>query len=113
MLTELLRAVSRGRPSTLEMLAAELGTDPHGVRVAFDYCERLGYLERSATGCPAGSCAGCTLRCPAPLATDGNAAANPVAPVWWRITDRGARALTPSPEQRVGRPSSSGRLPGM
>jgi len=97
MFTDLLRALSDGRPHTMGDLADELGTDAGMLRLAFEHCERMGYLERDAAGLSLG-CSGacglcgsrsCDLR---DSATDGTSGLLRAGPSWWRVTESGRRA---------------------
>jgi len=112
MLTDLLRALAEPRPPSMGALAARMGTDAGGLRRALEQCERLGYLERTDAACEPTSCASCPLAggcvsagpvgrassaaCPAPQSGGCHPSApsgSVVGPVWWRLTDRGARAI--------------------
>lgn len=88
MFTELLRALADDRPRTMSELAAELGTDANGLRLAIDHCERLGYLERSSAGLSLGCSGSCSCGCSeaTPACDEANGAA------WWHVTERGRRA---------------------
>jgi DNA-binding Lrp family transcriptional regulator len=85
MLTDLLRALADDSPRTMSELASELGTDPAGLRLAIDHCERSGYLERMSAGVGGGCCDSCRSEC-------GSACGAVGAAVWWRVTERGRRA---------------------
>jgi hypothetical protein len=92
MLKDLLRVLADGCPYTTAELAARLHSDTSEVRLAFEHCERMGYLERVSTacgdcceGCPAGGGGGAC--CP-PSGGEGPG----TAPSWWRVTESGRRA---------------------
>jgi len=107
MLTGLLRLLAEGRAESLAELATLLGTDERGLAVALAHCQRLGYLEPADAGCTPGvgggngatrACGGCPVvgTClPERAAGEGRPSSRPLsmAPTWWRLTDRGARAV--------------------
>lgn len=110
MLTDLLRTLADGRAGSLAELASLLGTDDRGLLVALAHCQRLGYLEPADAGCTTGAtgspsaCGGCPVAgacLPAgepgrglrasPDRSPGRSVS--VAPTWWRLTERGHRAV--------------------
>ena len=86
MFTDLLRALADDRPRTMLELADELGADPAKLRLAFDHCERVGYLERVGADCAGEACSACSAGC------NGDAASAALSPMWWRVTESGLRA---------------------
>ena len=95
MLTALLRALSQGRPRTMTELAAELGSDPVRLTIAFELCERLGYLERQGVGCDVGSCGRCAAACACGAPTTDSDSGPPAGPTRWRLTESGLRVARP------------------
>lgn len=102
MLTDLLVALSSPRPRSLAEIAAELGTTAERLGIALEQCERMGYLDRGDDTCAASACGGCPVPCGVALratasdrpgAPKGARATLQLAPVWWRLTDRGRRAV--------------------
>ncbi|MCI0583996.1 MAG: hypothetical protein L0227_14115 [Chloroflexi bacterium] len=107
MLTGLLRLLAEGRAGSLAELATMLGTDERGLAVALAHCQRLGYLEPADAGCTpgvgggigaTGACGGCPVAGACLLEGDPDqrrpsSRRLSMAPTWWRLTDRGARAV--------------------
>ena len=94
MFAGLLRALAEPRPMTMAELAAELDTDADGLRLALEHCQRMGYLERTDAVCDTSGCASCPIASgchPGPAVACRPDA--PTGPAWWRITERGARAI--------------------
>jgi hypothetical protein len=90
MLTDLLRELAEPSPRSLTDIAARLGTTPERVGIALEQCERLGYLDRGDDACSASACGGCTVACGL---VPGDRRALAIAPRWWRLTERGQRAV--------------------
>jgi hypothetical protein len=78
----------------MTQLAAELRADPEHLRLAFEHCERMGYLERVDGACDLSGCASCPLATgcqptvPVPTRRE-----LPAGPSWWRVTERGVHAI--------------------
>lgn len=103
MLVDLIRALLDERPRTMPELAAELGADVAGVRRAFEYCERVGYLERIGVGREAGCTRACGLLCcdcSAQRTPEGDVG-TPRGAAWWRVTESGAR-VADAPSRLAG-----------
>ncbi len=97
MLTDLLRELATPAPRSLTDIAARLGTTPERIGIALEQCERLGYLDRGDDACSVSACGGCTVACG--LVPDDRRALA-IAPRWWRLTERGRRAVA------LGRPTA-------
>lgn len=96
MLSGLLRALAEPRVPSMPELASRTGTDLAGLRRALEQCERLGYLERTEVPCDLRGCAACPIAegCHPAVAARRDL---PVGPSWWRLTERGARAIRMAP----------------
>jgi hypothetical protein len=92
MLTGLLRALMDGRPRTMPELAAELGVDDVGLRLAFDHCERLGLIERHDSA-GAAACERCGSSCACSGASCEHSHDQVSAATWWGVTESGRRAM--------------------
>lgn len=95
MFVDLIRALLDDRLRAMPELAVELGADVARLRRAFEYCERMGYLERINAGCEVGCTRACaSSRCArsAQRTPDGDAG-TPWGAAWWRVTESGARAV--------------------
>lgn len=88
MFTDLLRALADENPRTMPELAAELGTDANGLRLAVEHCERMGYLERTSVGLSV-DCSHCSSGCGCEEMSTCDA---PSGASWWQVTERGRRA---------------------
>jgi hypothetical protein len=98
MLTALLRVVADGSAGSMADLAARLGTDERSLQLALAHCQQLGFVEPAEGACGTSACGGCPIA--GACGADGPAARSPVpgrplglVPTWWRLTDRGARAV--------------------
>lgn len=67
------------------------------LHVAFERCQRMGYLERLGAGCDAGCCDACGASCASPRAAaeEGERGAL-TGPAWWRLTESGLRVVKAS-----------------
>jgi hypothetical protein len=83
-----------GRAGSLAELAAQLGTDAGSLRLALESCRQLGYLEPADASCATSACGGCPVAGAClPGEGPGRGRTPEIAPTWWRLTDRGARAV--------------------
>jgi hypothetical protein len=100
MLITLLRLLAEGRLASMPELAGRLGVDQSSLAVAIAHCQRLGYLEAVDAACAtAAACRGCPVAGAClPGETGGGrgpgvGAGLPMVPTWWRLTERGIRAV--------------------
>lgn len=97
MFGDLLTILAAGRAQSIPDLAAILGTDARSLRLVLEQCQRLGYLEPVDGACASSACAGCPVACPAnPDAAMARDRGPIPRPSWWRITERGERAVRAS-----------------
>lgn len=115
MFSDLLRALADDRARTVTELADHLGADTGMVRLALEHCRRQGYLERLGAGADGAGCGACKRRtlCAAcgmarPTADDDRP---PAGPTWWRLTEKGLRAVRTA-RQASGRERMSASATG-
>jgi DNA-binding Lrp family transcriptional regulator len=103
MLNDLLRELARPAPRSLADIATLLGTTPERLGIALEQCERLGYLDRGGDACSPSACGGCVVACGL---VPGDPRTSAIAPRWWRLTERGRRAVAMGRPNRLGGPNT-------